>query len=76
MNYIEYDESLHGKLTYPEGFIDLLKGIPLEEQINFFRIGNGLYLKEEFSKRRKTNIIRANLFKQKIEYKQLLYTTI
>ena len=21
MNYIEYDESLHGKLTYPEGFI-------------------------------------------------------
>lgn len=47
MNYVEYDESLHGKLTYPEGFIDLLKGIPIEEQMDFFRIGNGLYLKEE-----------------------------
>ena len=54
MNYVEYDENLHGKLTYPEGFVDLLKGISLEEQMNFFRIGNGLYLKEELSKRRKS----------------------
>ena len=53
MKYVEYDESLHGKLTYPEGFRDMLEGLPLEEQMNYFCIGNGLYLKEEVSKRRK-----------------------
>ena len=53
MKYIEYDESLHGKLIYPDGFADLLKGLSLEEQMDYFRIGNGVYLREDISKRRK-----------------------
>lgn len=53
MNYVEYDESLHGKLIYPEGFTDFLEGLSLEEQMDYFRIGNGLYLSQDISKRRK-----------------------
>ncbi len=52
MKYIEYDESLHGKLSYPDGFCNLLEGLSLEDQLDFFRIGNGVYLNEDFSKRR------------------------
>ena len=46
MTYTQYDESLHGKLSYPEGFPALLEGRRLEEQLRFFRIGNGIYRSE------------------------------
>ena len=54
MKYIEYNESLHGKLSYPDGFADLLEGLPLEEQMDYFRIGNGVYLRQDISERRKS----------------------
>lgn len=53
MKYIEYDENLHGELTYPDGFKSLLEGLSLEEQMEFFRIGNGLYLNKAIFERRK-----------------------
>lgn len=52
MNYVEYDESLHGKYTLPEGFSELLQGLSLEEQPDYFRLGNGLYLREALADRR------------------------
>lgn len=52
MNYVEYDESLHGKYTLPEGFPELLQGLSPEEQLDYFRIGNGLYLREPLADRR------------------------
>lgn len=52
MNYVEYDGKLHGKLTYPEGFEQKLEGLSIEEQINYFRIGNGIYRNEPIAKRR------------------------
>lgn len=60
MKYVEYDERLHGELTYPEGFTDLIEGLPLEKQMDYFRIGNGLYLKEDVSKRRKNEYDYSN----------------
>lgn len=53
MKYIEYNEALHGKLIYPDGFADLLKGLSLEEQMDYFRTGNGVYLRQAISQRRK-----------------------
>ena len=53
MKYITYDESLHGNLIYPEGFADLLEGLSIEEQMDYFRIGNGVYLRRDISKRKK-----------------------
>ena len=55
MNYVAYDENLHGKLTYPEGFAELLTGLSLEQQMEYFRIGNGVYLRQNFLKRRKSD---------------------
>lgn len=52
MNYIEYDEMLHGKLSYPEGFEEKLAGLSIEEQLNFFRIGNGVYRRQPVEERR------------------------
>lgn len=52
MKYTQYDESLHGKLTYPEGFCELLDGLSLEEQTQYFRIANGIYLNDAVSQRR------------------------
>lgn len=52
MEYIEYDERLHGKLRYPEGFCQLLEGLSLDEQMDYFRIGNGIYRNEDVSERR------------------------
>lgn len=54
MKYVAYNESLHGKLTYPEGFCNLLEGLSLERQLEFFRIGNGVYRGEDISTRRKS----------------------
>ena len=52
MNYIEYNEELHGKLTYPENMESILKELSLEEQIDLFRIGNGVYLRQPVAERR------------------------
>jgi len=52
MEYIAYDERLHGKVTYPEGFSPLLEGLSIEEQMDFFRIRNGIYRAEAISERR------------------------
>ena len=51
MTYTQYDESLHGKLSYPEGFPELLEGRSLEEQLRFFRIGNGINRNEPVTQR-------------------------
>ena len=72
MKYVEYDESLHGKLTYPEGFTDLLDGLTLEKQIDFFRIGNGLYIKEEISKRRKNEYDYSNSLQNEDRVKAII----
>ena len=53
MTYTQYDETLHGKLSYPEGFPELLEGRSLEQQLRFFRIGNGIYRNEPVTQRRK-----------------------
>lgn len=53
MTYTQYDETLHGTLSYPEGFPALLEGRSLEEQLRFFRIGNGVYRSEPVTQRRK-----------------------
>lgn len=53
VNFVKYDKQLHGDLNYPDGFCDLLKGLSLEEQMKYFRIANGLYLKKKFQDRRK-----------------------
>ena len=54
MTYTQYDETLHGTLSYPEGVPALLEGRSLEEQLRFFRIGNGIYRKEAVALRRKS----------------------
>lgn len=51
MKYIEYTPA-YGKIDYPEGFAALLEGLTLEEQMRYFRVGNGLYLKEKFAERK------------------------
>lgn len=53
MTYTQYDETLHGKFSYPEGFPELLEGRSLEQQLRFFRIGNGIYRNEPVTQRRK-----------------------
>ena len=72
IKYIEYDQSLHGKLTYPDGFYNLLEGLSLEEQLEFFRIGNGVYLNEDFSKRRNTECHYSNTIKNEDRVKEII----
>lgn len=51
MELVEYIEEF-GPVSYPEGFEANLEGLTIEEQLKFFRLGNGLYLKKTFSERR------------------------
>ena len=39
---IAYQDSF-GKVAYPEDFETLIEGLPIVEQMRFFRLGNGLY---------------------------------
>ena len=41
MKHIKYDESLHGRLTYPDGFYNLLEGLSLEDNWIFSVSGMG-----------------------------------
>ena len=53
MKIIDYNEKLHGKFNYPNGFAEMLKGNSVEDQMRFFRIGNGMYTKKQFFERKK-----------------------
>lgn len=52
MKYMDYTPE-QGKISYPEGFAELLEGLSIEEQLSYFRLGNGLYLNEKFTDRKK-----------------------
>ena len=52
MELLDYIEE-YGPVCYPEGFEVLLEDLSIEEQMKYFRLGNGLYLKKPFSERRK-----------------------
>ena len=72
MNYVEYNESIHGKYSYPKGFIDLIKDLSIEEQLNYFRIGNGLYTREELCKRRRNKYDKAIDLKEEQRVQSLI----
>lgn len=59
MEIIEYTEEF-GPVSYPEGFEACLEGLTIEEQLKYFRLGNGLYLKKSFSERRKNSYDAAD----------------
>ena len=50
---IEYQDSF-GEVEYPEDFEALIRGLPIETQVHFFRLGNGLYTHKPVLERRKT----------------------
>ncbi|MBS6397979.1 MAG: hypothetical protein KH452_12685 [Clostridiales bacterium] len=47
-----YQDSF-GKVEYPEDFEALIEGLPIGEQVRFFRLGNGLYTRVPVHERRK-----------------------
>lgn len=49
-----------GEIVYPKGFDSLLDGLTIAEQMKFFRLGNGLYLKVPFQERRFSKYDRAD----------------
>ena len=49
---IAYQDSF-GKVAYPEDFETLIEGLPIVEQMRFFRLGNGLYTRKPLHERRK-----------------------
>lgn len=50
---VKYQDSF-GEIEYPEGFEVLIQGLPIEEQVQYFRLGNGLYLSQAVLERRKS----------------------
>lgn len=60
MKQAEY-KAEYGQINYPDGFEEVITGLPIDEQLRFFRIGNGLYLKTEWLLRRKNPYDGADL---------------
>ena len=52
LEQIAYQDSF-GKVEYPEDFEVLIEGLPIGEQVHFFRLGNGLYTRRPLHERRK-----------------------
>lgn len=50
MKIREYDEDF-GTVSYPSGFEEKLEGLTVEEQMKYFRIGNGLYKNKPLAER-------------------------
>ena len=53
LEQIAYQDSF-GRIAYPEDFEALIEGLPIGEQIRFFRLGNGLYTCKPLHERRKS----------------------
>ncbi len=47
-----YQDSF-GAVNYPEGFESLIEGLSVPEQLKFFRMGCGLYVKHPLNERKK-----------------------
>lgn len=52
LEQIAYQDSF-GKVEYPEDFESLIEGLPIGEQVRFFRLGCGVYTRESLYERRK-----------------------
>lgn len=52
MEQITYQDNF-GNIEYPEEFELFIEGLPLEKQMSYFRIGNGLYTHMSLNDRRK-----------------------
>lgn len=50
MKIREYEEDF-GPVSYPSGFEQMLEGLSIEEQMKYFRIGNGLYKTKPLAER-------------------------
>ncbi|MCD7723758.1 MAG: hypothetical protein LUH82_07435 [Clostridiales bacterium] len=50
---VEYDDSF-GTVNYPEKFEKLIEGLPVSEQLKYFRMGCGTYLNHSVKERRKS----------------------
>ena len=50
---VTYQDSF-GAVNYPEGFESLIEGLSVPEQLKFFRMGCGLYVKHPLNERRKS----------------------
>lgn len=50
MKIREYEEDF-GTVSYPSGFEQMLEGLSIEEQMKYFRIGNGLYKMKPLAER-------------------------
>jgi hypothetical protein len=72
MDYVEYNKEKHGEPNYPEGFLELIEGLPVAEQLKFFRIGNGLYCDQPLMERRKNPYDYSNPVEQEEDVKSII----
>lgn len=52
LEQVAYQDSF-GRFEYPEDFEALIEGLPIGQQVRFFRLGNGLYTRKPLYERKK-----------------------
>lgn len=71
MEQIGYQDDF-GKVEYPDGFEPLIEGLPIEKQMSYFRIGNGLYTDKPLNERRNNKYDYSCLLDENKDIKSII----